>query len=208
MAALAALVFSAAVFAQVTTQRNTIYLQGGVSHNERLGDFDAGSGTGSINYVLALGKGFDIDSTLTYTRDRVSGTGSGRTINSTTFLEYYPKSPFKHVLPFVGAGVSVYRFTQAGGGQSFLGVNPVIETGSDINVGKLQFEPYLQFATPDLKQSAKTTSIGGGLNIYYNITNRFGLRGSGFAADNRWRENGVRRSGTSTSLQAGIFFSF
>jgi len=201
------LLFAVCASAQVTTKENTVYITAGTTHNERVADVEAGSATVSVNYIRTIKNGFGVDTTVTYTGDRLNNNGSGRTFNNTTFLEYYPTTTGR-VMPFVGVGFSAQRFTARGidGQASF---NPAFEAGLDINAGKTQFEPYLQVTTPDLKQRARTNSIGGGINVYHNLTDGFGLRTSAFAADNRWRNaQGNRESGTTYGVTTGVFFTF
>ena len=209
-----ALLFSAAVVAeaQVVTKSDTIYISAGTSHNENILAVDSGSPTVSVNYIRQLGSAlngnFGVDTSFTYSADRLNVTDEGRSYNNTTFLEYYPNVGKSRVMPFVGVGFSATRFSSklTGGQASF---NPAIEAGLDINVGDFQFEPYAQFLTPDLKQRSRTNSIGGGLNIYYNVNDNFGLRLSGSASDNRWRNSlGQRESGMTYSTTAGVFFTF
>lgn len=197
------LFISASTFSQVTTQRNTIYLSLGTNHIERTASVDAGSVNVQVEYVRTLSHGFDVDTTLSFSGDRIVNTSNGRTVSNITFLEYYPAVKSKRILPFVGAGLTVSQFSSRSTG-SLVSVNPTFEAGIDVNIRKLQVEPFVQAAIPDLNQSARTYYVGGGVNAFYNMTNHLGFRITGFAAENRWHGG----NGISTNLVGGVFFSF
>lgn len=112
-------------------------------------------------------------------------------------------SPVEHV--FVAGGIGVGKFTD-----SDVFVNPVVQTGVNFSLGRVNFEPFVQLETPDLASDSNVRSLSANVNVKVGVNERFGLFGQASARSSRLDNRFFTESFSSLEKTAtvGVYFTW
>lgn len=149
--------------------------------------------TGNVEIRKSLNETFEYDNTLALTTD-----GDNHLVSNQGMVRGFIGDNF-----FVGAGLTLGKAT---GSDTFL--NPAVRAGVQFNVGKVNFEPYVQVDTPDLLSDNPARSLSGAVTAKLPVSNNFGILGNVGVRSTRLRNEDLFEGAVERFATGGVYFRF